>query len=465
MAREITVPELGENIESATVAGILVSPGDSVSVDQALIEVEAGKATVEIPSDIEGTIDQILVEEGDTVDVGQAIATVKEGSGTDGETTDTGDEEETPREKQPEQKDDAEKQQADEEDGQKKQTGTQQADSGEDRGRTESKPQKESRGEQDTDSRPQSGQPKRVPVILPGEDAQVEPADAAEATTMPVSPARHVPAAPSVRRFAREIGVNVDAVRGSGPHGRVATPPLPDFEKWGNVRREKMSGIRYATAKQISLCWSIPRVTHFDQADITELEALRKRYADRASKQGGKLTMAVMVTKVVASALRKFPRFNASVDMSTKEVVFKNYVNVGIAVATERGLMVPVLRDADKKNMVQLAAEIDAVARKCREGKITPEELEGGTFTVTNLGSIGGSYFTPIINYPEVAILGLGRAGLTPVVRDGNIETGLILPLSLSYDHRLIDGADAARFVRWIAEAIEEPLILSLEGE
>ncbi|MBT3292023.1 MAG: 2-oxo acid dehydrogenase subunit E2, partial [Victivallales bacterium] len=210
---------------------------------------------------------------------------------------------------------------------------------------------------------------------------------------------------------------------------------------------------------------NVPRVTHFDSADITTLDSLRRKFADRAAAQGGKLTMAVMVVKTVAEALKKFPKFNASIDVAKREIVLKDYIHIGIAVATERGLMVPVLRDAGGKNMVQLAAEIDAVARRCREGNITLADLEGGTFTVTNLGAIGGSYFTPIVNYPEVAILGLGRAKRQPVVdENGEIVVRTILPLSLSYDHRLIDGAEAARFVRWVAEAIEEPLLLSLEG-
>ena len=424
MATEITVPELGENIDEATVTGIRVQPGDHVEPEQPLMEVEAGKATLEIPAAVTGTVRQVRVQQGDTVQVGQAIAEID----------------------------------------------------------TEEKDRTAENEEQPTESKTE-----RIPVILPDEDRR-PPRNTARETTEPaqVSPARHVPAAPSVRRFAREIGINVDTVKGSGPHGRVSiddvkrharehneapvgglmgAPALPNFGKWGPVRREKMSSIRYATAKQITLCWSIPRVTHFDKADITELDRLRKRYADRAQARGGKLTMAVMVTKVVASALRKFPRFNASVDMASREIVLKDYVNVGIAVATDRGLMVPVLRDADKKNMVQLAVEIDEVARKCREGSISPGELEGGTFTVTNLGAIGGTFFTPIINHPEVAILGLGRAGPTPIVRENEMDIGLILPLSLSYDHRVIDGADAARFVRWVAEAVEEPLLLSLEGE
>lgn len=437
MLKTVVIPELGENIESATVAALSVGPGDTVDAEQSLLELEAGKATVEIPAGVSGKVKQLLVSEGDDVAVGTAIAEVETASG---ESAAEPTAEKAPAEKTPASED-------------AKQT-----------------------------NREISGQEDPVPPATPPPAALEERA--------PVTPQKHVPAAPSVRRFAREIGINVDTVKGTGPHGRVSLddvkrhsrelnerrqagvgigheqPALPDFSKWGNVRSERMSGIRYATAKQVSICWNmIPRVTHFDEADITNLEMLRKKYADRTAKGGGKLTMAVMVVKTVASALKKFPEMNASIDMEKREIIYKDYVNVGIAVATPKGLVVPVLRDTDKKNMVQLAAEIGAIAGKCREGKIQPDELQGGTFTVTNLGSIGGSHFTPIVNFPEVAILGLGRVVERPVVKNGKIETGLFLPLSLSYDHRLIDGADAARFVRWIADAIQEPLLLSLEGE
>ena len=295
-----------------------------------------------------------------------------------------------------------------------------------------------------------------------------------------------------MRRFARELGVDINQVGGSGSHGRVSVddikrharellqqsptpapqvsasqgfPPLPDFSKWGEVRRERLSGIRRATAEQLTRCWNnVAHVTQFDRADITELEQLRKRYADRATKQGGKLTMAVMAVKVVASALKVFPKFNASIDMESRETIFKDYVNIGIAVATERGLLVPVLRDVDKKNMVDIAAEVSEIAQKTREGSIRLDELQGGTFTVTNLGSIGGTHFTPIVNWPEVAILGMGRSRIEPGYQNGECQERMYLPLSLSYDHRLIDGAEGARFLRWIVDAIEQPLLLSLEG-
>lgn len=301
-----------------------------------------------------------------------------------------------------------------------------------------------------------------------------------------------VPASPSVRRFAREIGIDLATVKGTGPNGRVsvddvkrqareaaaqratgsaapgavhpAPPKLPDFAKWGPVETETMSAIRRKTAEHMALSWAqIPHVTIHDSADITELEPLRKKYADRAETLGGKLTMAVMVCKVVASALRRFPKFNASIDLAGRQVIYKKYVHLGIAVSTERGLVVPVIRNADGKNMVEMAAEITRIAQKARTGKIELADMEGGTFTVTNLGRVGGSYFTPLINYPEAAILGMGRTVSQPPAA-GQAAPRTLLPLSLSFDHRLIDGAEAAQFLGWIIEALEEPLVLALQG-
>jgi pyruvate dehydrogenase E2 component (dihydrolipoamide acetyltransferase) len=205
-------------------------------------------------------------------------------------------------------------------------------------------------------------------------------------------------------------------------------------------------------------------VTHYDQADITELEELRKRYAKKAEVAGGKLTVTAIVLKVVASALKVFPKLNASLDMANQEIVFKKYYHIGMAVDTEHGLLVPVIRDVDQKNIIQLSVELTEISEKARSRKVTLQDLEGGTFTVTNLGGIGGTNFSPIINPPEVAILGVSRASVQPVFKDDGFEPRLIMPLSLSYDHRLIDGADAARFMRWVAQAIEQPFLLSLEG-
>jgi len=226
-----------------------------------------------------------------------------------------------------------------------------------------------------------------------------------------------------------------------------------------------MTSIRRTTAKRLSQAWiTIPHVTHYEKADITELEELRKRYARKAEVAGGKLTVTAIILKVVASALKIFPKLNASLDMANQEIVYKNYYHVGIAVDTEHGLLVPVIRDVDQKNIIQLSVKLTEISEKARSRKVTLQDLEGGTFTITNLGGIGGTNFAPIINPPEVAILGVSRASVQPVFKNEAFEPRLMMPLSLSYDHRLIDGADAARFMRWVVQAIEQPFLLSLEG-
>jgi pyruvate dehydrogenase E2 component (dihydrolipoamide acetyltransferase) len=296
-----------------------------------------------------------------------------------------------------------------------------------------------------------------------------------------------------VRRLARELGLDIYNVSGTGPAGRIseedvkahakatlaaavsaaqapqasrlAEPKLPDFTKWGKVERVSMRGVRRKTAEHLREAWvTIPHVTQHDRADITELEQLRAKFAPRAEEAGGKMTVTAIALKVCASALKVFPQFNASIDMEKEEIVYKQYINIGVAVDTDRGLLVPVIRDVDRKNIVELAAELSQLSKKARDKKLTPEEMEGGTFTITNLGGIGGTAFTPIVNHPEVAILGLSRGRMEPEWISGKFEPRLILPLSLSYDHRLIDGADAARFLRWIAEAFEQPFLLSVQG-
>jgi pyruvate dehydrogenase E2 component (dihydrolipoamide acetyltransferase) len=226
-----------------------------------------------------------------------------------------------------------------------------------------------------------------------------------------------------------------------------------------------MSSVRLATAEHMSYAWStIPQVTQYDSADITELEALRKKYADKVEAMGGKLTLTAVLLKVVASALRQFPQFNVSVDMTARAIIEKDFVHVGVAVDTERGLLVPVIRDADKKNIMELAVELTQTAQKAHARQLGPSDLEGGTFSITNLGTVGGTHFTPIVNWPEAAILGISRATMEPIWKDGQFVPRLMLQLSLSYDHRVIDGADGARFLRWICEALEQPFFLALEG-
>ncbi len=429
----IKLPGLGENVETGVVVKILVSKGDVVKQDQSVIEIETGKSVLELPSPFDGKVENILVQEDEEVNVGCDLIVIADGKAA--ETTEKLPEPE--QSKEPELKQEAE----------------------------------------------------NIPEAKPAEEAPRPVAVSSESSK------RMVPAAPSVRKFARELGIRIEDVPGTGSHGRISEadvkayvkylnqpritdgdakvfaaatdnlPPLPDFSAWGDVEHQKMNSVRYETAKQVTRCWSqIPMVTHFDQADITKLEELRKKYAPRASESGGKLTMAVMLVKIAASALKIFPEFNTSVDMNGKEIIYRKYYNIGIAVSSPKGLFVPVLKDVDKKNMVQVAADVSAIAAKAREGKLTPPDMEGGCFTVTNLGNIGGTHFTPIVNYPEVAILGIGRAFTTAGYVDGAWQPKTVLPLSLSYDHRVIDGAEGARFLKWIREAVEEPLILSLEG-
>jgi pyruvate dehydrogenase E2 component (dihydrolipoamide acetyltransferase) len=309
------------------------------------------------------------------------------------------------------------------------------------------------------------------------------------------------PASPSVRRLAREIGVDINQVPGSGPGGRIsiddvkeqarrilssvgspgapagaavarAARPLPDFQKWGEVERQPWSNIRRATAEHLSHAWSaIPHVTQFDKADITALEELRKRHKERVEKAGGSLTVTAILVKVLATAVKQFPQFGASLDVERGEIVYKKYVNIGVAVDTDRGLLVPVIRHADRKNVTGIAQEITQLAAKARDRKLTAEEMSGGSMSISNLGGIGGTAFTPIVNWPEVAILGVSRGATEPVwrpsagvQRGGAFEPRLMLPLSLSYDHRLIDGADAIRFLRFVVEAVEQPFLLTLVG-
>ncbi|MGH7807932.1 MAG: 2-oxo acid dehydrogenase subunit E2, partial [Thermodesulfobacteriota bacterium] len=317
-----------------------------------------------------------------------------------------------------------------------------------------------------------------------------------QAKTTAEPPKELVPAAPSVRRLAREIGVEIAEVPGSGPGGRIteedvknyarmiitrkqdlsaevhgaqtaskSQPPLPDFTKWGEIERRPMSNVRRKTAQVMTSAWNtIPHVTQNDKADITNLEKLRKSFGKKAEDVGGKLTVTAILLKIVASALKVFPHFNTSVDMDNEEIIHKNYYHIGVAVDTDRGLFVPVIRDVDKKNVIELSVELVEMSEKARSKKITLEEMKGGTFTISNQGSIGGIYFSPIINWPEVAILGVSRAHIEPVFVDGKFEPRLMLPFSLSHDHRVIDGADAVRFLRWVVESLEEPFKLLVEG-
>jgi pyruvate dehydrogenase E2 component (dihydrolipoamide acetyltransferase) len=448
---EFKMPELGENISQGDLVRLMIAPGAKVSEGQPVMELETDKAVVEVPSSVGGVVKDVLVKEGEKVKVGQVIFTLEGGASAP---------------------------------PQAKNYAPVEHSSGQQGARLAFQAAMRAEGKTEEQALPPDLPPAveetfGMPAQL-GKVAGVEHRDP-------------VPAAPHVRRLARELGVDIHAVQGTGPGARIskddvkahaktlistataalaappstrfAEPALPDFSKWGKIERVSMRGVRRKTAEHLREAWNtIPHVTQQDHADITELEQLRARFAPRAAEAGGKMTVTAIALKVCASALKVFPQFNASIDMAKEEIVYKQYIHIGVAVDTDRGLLVPVVRDVDKKNIVELAAELTQFSKKARDKKLTPAEMEGGTFTITNLGGIGGTGFSPIVNHPEVAILGLSRSSMAPLWIDGKFEPRLVLPLSLSYDHRLIDGADAARFLRWIAEAIEQPFLLSVQG-
>lgn len=420
------LPELGEGIESGTVVAVLVSAGDTIKVDDPVIELETDKAVVEVPSSVSGTVQAVNVKNGDEAAVGQLILTV---------------------------------------------------------GGSSSAPAK-------ADSKPDP-EPAKAATAKQTET----PAKVTTTTANQHTDSKLIPAAPSVRRLARELGVQIQEVPGSGimnrisaddvrrfadgdaaptatpqaPASAAAVPPveLPDFSKWGETERVPMSGIRKATVRAMTQAWStVPMVTQFDKADITDFEAMRQQYKAKAEAAGAKLTPTAMLLKIVAGALRKFPDFNASIDTSSNEVIYKSFVNIGVAVDTPNGLLVPVIKHADQKNIIELAAELGELAAKARDRKLSPDEMQGGNFNISNLGGIGGTNFTPIVNPPQVAILGVSRGGMEPVwdKASNSFQPRNMMPLSLTYDHRLIDGAAAARFSRWLCEAIENPFLIMLEG-
>ncbi len=440
------IPELGENIKSAIVVKVLVSVGDTVELDQTVLELETDKATIEVPADIAGKVVSVAVNEGDTVGIGQAVFGLEEAN----EATAAPAPMPAPA------------------------------------------PVSVSVSEPTpAPASTQSEAPKAAEVFVPSQTVTADAPKVVPVENQPAIAPNAAPAAPSVRRLAREIGVDVNQVKGTGPGGRILlddvkafskqlhqqrneiqhiraeqhSEPLPDFTKFGEIDAQAMSNIRFKTAEHLSYAWhTIPHVTQFDKADITALEEFRKRYAKEADKQGVKLTVTAILVKIVALALKKFPQFNASVDMQNKQIIYKKYFNIGIAVDTDFGLMVPVLRNADKMNVIEIAREMNVLAEKARTKKAGIADLTGGCFTITNLGGIGGTAFTPIVNAPEVAILGVSRGQMEPVYIDGKFEPRLMLPFSLSYDHRVIDGADGIRFLRWIIDTIENPMKLVVEG-
>jgi pyruvate dehydrogenase E2 component (dihydrolipoamide acetyltransferase) len=431
VAKEFELPDLGEGIEAGDIVKILVAEGDTIAVDQGVVELETDKALVEVPSTVAGKVLSIHVKEGDRVPSGTSLITVEE--------SDISAEEQPPS--------------------------------------PDKEPALEVRIEEVSSQEAET----------PGPAEPSQPA-VASSPRPAVSPEATVPAAPSVRRFARELGVDLRKVSGTGANGRItredvkshvqstlrepkqvsvqtAGRALPDFTKWGEVERQPQPKIRQKIAENLSLAWNtIPHVTQFDQADVTDLEAFRQRHKAEAESHGGKLTPTVLLIKAVVTALKTFPQFNASLDADTQELILKKYINIGIAVDTDRGLLVPVIKDVDRKDIFQLAAELSQMADRTREGKATLDELQGGTFTITNLGSISGTAFTPIVNYPEVAILGIAKSRQEPVVRNDRIEPRLVMPICLSYDHRVIDGADGARFTRQLIASLENPEKMLLGG-
>ena len=453
-ASEFRLQELGENISEGDLVRLMVAPGAKVSQGQPVMELETDKAVIEVPSTVSGVVNEVRVKEGEKIKVGQVIFTLQGAA---------------PSKAEP--------------------------------ARAASRPVEHVSGQHGARLAFQAAiraEGKTEEQALPPDQPRQQPA----AFSMPaqlgkVAGTEHrgpVPAAPHTRRLAREIGVDIYEVKGTGPGGRISEddvkahaktalaaaltaaqappraghfvePKLPDFAKWGKIERVSMRGVRRKTAEHLAESWNtIPHVTQHDRADITELEQLRARFAPKAEQAGGKMTVTAIALKVCAAALKVFPQFNATIDMEKEEIIYKQYINIGVAADTDRGLLVPVIRDVDKKNIVELAVELSQLSQKAREKKITLADMEGGTFTITNLGGIGGTAFTPIVNHPEVAILGLSRSRMEPEWIGGKFEPRLILPLSLSYDHRLIDGADAARFLRWVAEAFEQPFLLSVQG-
>ena len=406
---EFKLPNLGEGMESGTVVGVLVKPGDVLAADQPVLEIEADKATVELPCPHPGEVTAVHVKEGDQVSTGDRVLTV-----------------------------DAEPKQAEPKQAESKQ------------------------------AEPKQAEPKPTPA----DDAP------APVPALTQRGARgHIPAGPAVRRLARLMGVELSQIRGSGERGRITpddvhafvrqlgaatggaapAPELPDFTRWGEVEERPISGIRRSTAQAMARAWTtIPHVTHFDLADVTELEASRKGFR-KSNPDGPKVTMTVLVLKALVAALKAFPDFNASFDPQRGLIHYKRYYHLGIAVDTEAGLLVPVVRDVDQKSIQVLAEEVTELAGRARDRKLSLEDMRGGTFTVSNLGGIGGIGFTPIVNWPQVAILGVSRARKEYRPGPEGPELRLMMPLSLSYDHRVIDGASAARFSRHVAELLSDP--------
>ncbi|MBA2303615.1 MAG: 2-oxo acid dehydrogenase subunit E2 [Acidobacteria bacterium] len=507
MAIEFKIPELGENVTAGDVVRILVKAGDVLTKDQPVLELETDKATIEVPSDVAGTVKDLQVKQGDKVKVGQVVLTLDESAAAPGAAPTAAPKPDAtaapkpeaaaaPESGAPAAPKPTEQPAAAAEEGGLSQRAAAEPQVGEDGAARAEADRGEGKAEQpEAQTAENAPKPKRGEVvdINRGPRPQQALGQQSAGSASPEDAGSAAPAAPSVRRMARELGVDIRSVAGSGEGGRISvedlhafvkgvmtgtavaahTPagggglapgqPLPDFTKWGEVERKPMSNIRRKTAEHLGHAWhAIPHVTQHDKADITELEGLRKQYSPQAEKLGGKLTMTAIALKIVAGGLKKFPHFNASIDPGRHEIIYKKSAHIGVAVDTERGLLVPVIRDVDRKGILDLSTELGKASEKARGGKLSLDEMQGGAITITNLGGIGGTSFTPIVNWPEVAILGISRGAIEPVWDGESFEPRMMLPLSLSYDHRVIDGAAAARFLRWVCEAFEEPFVLSL---
>lgn len=494
MAKEVKIPQISEGVESANVAEIMVSVGDTIEKEQSIIALETDKASVEVPSSDAGKVKEIKMKEGDEVKVGDVVLVLEE----DG---DEGDEEEANDEQEEEQEDEAKKEEKKKEKSEEKDADDEEPEDDEvekkkdkkesDKEKKSSEDKKEKAEKKDDDSEEDEEDEEDKSADEESDDEESEKdsdkEDKSEKEDKKEKPKKQKPessksseaqddsevaASPATRRLAREMGVSISKIKGSGPGGRVSEEDvksqakgkeslglsLPDFSQWGKVERESLSGIRKATAKNVTASWqNIPHVFQFDEANISGIEEYMEKNKEQVEKAGGKLTITAILLKIAASALQQFPKFNASIDEESDEMILKKYVNIGIAVATEKGLLVPVVKDVNRKSIVELSVEITELAKKARDQKLKAEEMQGGNFTISNLGGIGGTNFTPIIYHPQVAILGVSRTSTKPVYVNGNFEPRQILPLSLSYDHRLIDGAEGAEFLRWIGQALEDP--------
>ena len=442
MAQEIKVPNIGD-FEAVEVIDVLVKSGDTVAKDDSLITLESDKAAMDVPSPVAGKITEVRIKEGDKVSEGDVIALAEEAGGSAGAGGDSKDEAKAEPDEAPVEAEEEEKAE-----GKKK----------------ESKPREAS------------------PPVGGGDSGRAQPSRPAPAQEMAAPPTVDqvsivkAHAGPSVRKFARELGVDLSRVRGSGRKGRIThedvkafvksamrgggagLPSVPeiDFSRFGEIAHKPLSRIKRISGPRLQAAWvNAPHVTQHDEADISVMEDVRQAMKKTAAEQDIKLTPLAFLVRAVVLALKAMPDFNASLDPSGETLILKHYYHIGFAVDTDQGLVVPVIRDADKKSLLEIAGELAELGEKARGGKLRREDIEGGCFSISSLGSLGGTAFTPIVNAPEVAILGVSKAEMKPKWNGHDFEPRLMLPLSLSYDHRVIDGAMAVRFTRHLAETLE----------